>query len=125
MGTNVSKTQPFARSWSAYVQFQQHGWSVQTVGNILGVSLGIFPIGPFQKELGKEKGLLRVAQPIGLLPVSRRFRVVLASLVLTSKACWGAILNGCVPVNTCLNKQTCHLASLCPAPLLTSVASPV
>ena len=104
MRANVSKTQPLARSWDAYVQFEQQGWTPQAVGTILGVSLGIFPRGPSQKEQDRERGLLRVARRIGLLPVSSRFRAVLASLVLTSKASWGAIFNGRVPSNTALTK---------------------
>ena len=104
MRTNASKTQPIARTWDAYVQFEQQGWTPQAVGTILGVSLGIFPRGPSQKEQDRERGLLRVARRVGLLPVSSRSRAVLASLVLTSKASWGAIFNGRVPSNTALTK---------------------
>lgn len=77
---------------------------MQKVGAVLGVSLGILPRAQSPDELKRVQSLSRVAQRIGLLPVSLRLRSTLASLVLTSKASWGAGLNGLVPDNTALSQ---------------------
>ena len=71
--TNTSKTQPIARSWAAYVQFEQQGWSER----FWGFLLGIFPRGPSQKEPDREKGLLRIAyrSSARFSSFSRRFGV--------------------------------------------------
>ena len=104
MRTNARKTQPIARSWDAYEALKQHRWEALTVGTVLGVSLGMLPRSLTPNESRRADGLARIARRIGVLPVTRKFRVLLASLVLTSKASWGWVLNGLSPSNSVLDR---------------------
>ena len=74
------------------------------VGTVLGVSLGMFPRSPTLNETIRADGLANIARRIGVLPVTRKFRALLASLVLTSKASWGWVLNGLSPSNVMLDR---------------------
>ncbi|CAL1145493.1 unnamed protein product [Cladocopium goreaui] len=94
MRTNARKTQPIARSGDAYESLKQQGWEALRVGTVLGVSLGMCPRSPTLNETKRADGLATIARRIGVLPVTRKFRALLASLVLTSKASWGWVPNG-------------------------------
>ena len=104
MRTNARKTQPIARSGDAYESLKQQGWEALRVGTVLGVSLGMFPRSPTLNETKRADGLATIARRIGVLPVTRKFRALLASLVLTSKASWGWVLNGLSPSNVMLDR---------------------
>ena len=104
MCTNAHKTQPIARSWDAYETLKQHGWEALRVGTVLAVSLGMFPRSYTLNETKRADGLAKIARRIGVLPVTRKFRFLLASLVLTSKASWGWVLNGLSPGNVMLDR---------------------
>ena len=104
MRTNARKTQPIARSWDAYEALKQHGWEALQVGTVLRVSLGMLPRSPTPNETKPADSPARIARRIGALPVTRKFRALLASLVLTSKASWGWGLNGISPTNGVLDK---------------------
>ena len=92
MRTNAHKTQPTARFWDAYEALKQHGWEALTVGTVLGVSLGMLPRSLTPNESKRADGRARIVHRIGVLPVTRKFRALLASLVLNSKASRGWIV---------------------------------
>ena len=95
MRTHGGKTQLFTRSASS-----------SDTAEVLGAALGQTTRPLTAKELKRKKQAEYIAQRIGLLPVTLKFRATLAAVIYSTKASWGSFLNCRQPTKQDLRRFT-------------------
>ena len=95
MRTHGGKTQLFTRSASS-----------SDTAEVLGAALGQSTRPLTAKELKRKKQAEYIAQRIGLLPVTLKFRATLAAVIYSTKASWGSFLNCRQPTKQDLRRFT-------------------
>ena len=107
METQRAKTQYWARTPQAYVEFQREGIQPQFQVQILGVTCGLKGRSMSSEEKDKAEKCKRLASRIAVLPKSLRFKASLCSLILAPIFTWGVFLGGHYPnVKFCKNLKT-------------------
>ena len=94
---NNAKTQVWARTVPAFVEFENAGWEPSFLVNILGVSVGGCGRAASDDEGKRLRKCQLLARRLAALRCSHSFKASVASLVLSPVVSWGALLGGHVP----------------------------